>query len=64
MACTKTHVETIRSESESESNSKEVFADLSHCELESSLSEVMDKYQKLLDKYKYLKKIHVSESEA
>lgn len=53
-----------QSELESESNFEEVFSKLSRSELESSLSEVLEKYHNLLDKYKDLKNIHVSESEA
>ncbi|XP_050915187.1 uncharacterized protein LOC127130162 [Lathyrus oleraceus] len=45
-------------------DSEEVFSKLSRSKLESSLSKVLEKYQNLLDKYKDLKKIHVSESEA
>lgn len=51
------------SESKSESDSEEVFPDLSHSELELCLLEIMEKYQKLLNKYKDLKQIHVSETE-
>ncbi|XP_050897860.1 uncharacterized protein LOC127104736 [Lathyrus oleraceus] len=63
MACTKAPIETIQLESESESDSEEIFTELTRSELESSLSEVLDKYQKILEKYKDLKKIHLSESE-
>lgn len=64
MACIEVPTEKIQSESESESDSEEVFAKLSRSELESRLSEVLDKYQKLLNKYKDLKKIHVYESKS
>ncbi|XP_050916179.1 uncharacterized protein LOC127131293 [Lathyrus oleraceus] len=55
-------IETIQSESESDY--EEVFSELSCSELEFSLSEVLEKYQNLLNKYKDLKKISVSESKA
>lgn len=64
MACTNALGKTIQSESESESNFEEVFSELSYSKLESSLSEVLEKYQNLLAKYKDMKKIHVSKSEA
>lgn len=64
MACTEDHVEKIQSELESKSDSKEVFPNLSHPELESCLSEILEKYQKLHNKYKDLKQVHVSESQA
>lgn len=47
MACTKAPAKKIQSEFESDS--KEVFVEISRYELESSLSEVLD-YQKLLNK--------------
>lgn len=56
MACTKAPTKTIQSKS----NSEEVFFEISCSELESCLSEVLEKYKNLLDKYKDLKNIHVS----
>lgn len=50
MACTKSPTEMIQSESKFESNSEEVFSELSCYDLEYSLSKVMEKYLSLLDK--------------
>lgn len=47
---------------QSESDSKELFSELSRSELKSSISEVLEKYQNLMGKYKDLKKINVSVS--
>lgn len=64
MGCVEAPAEMIQPKSESESDSGEVFSKFSRSELESSLSEVLEKYQNLLDKYTDLKKIHVYESES
>lgn len=63
MAYTEAPAETIQSESEPESNSEKVFSELSRSELKFSLSKILEKYHNLLNKYKNLKKIHVSELE-
>lgn len=55
MATIKAPGEKIQSESESGSDSEEVFPNLSHSKLESCLSEILEKYQKLQRKYKDLK---------
>lgn len=62
MACTKAPAETIQSEPELDY--EEVFPKLSRSELEFSLSEVLEIYQNILNKYKDLKKFHGSESKA
>lgn len=64
MVYTKAYAEKIQSESKSESDSEDVFPNLSRSELESYLSGILEKYQKLQNKYKDLKQVHVSESEA
>lgn len=48
----------------SESDFEEVFPNLSRSELEFYLSEILEKYQKLQSKYKDMKQVHVSKSEA
>lgn len=64
MTCTKAPTETTQSELVSESYSEEVFFEISRSKLESCLSENLEKNHNLMDNYKDLKKIHVSESEA
>lgn len=50
MACIEAHTEKIQSELESQLDSKEVFPNLSHYELESCLFEILENYQKLQNK--------------
>lgn len=66
MACIKASDDRTQSElgSEFESDSEELFAKLSHYELQSCLSEILEKYQKLHNKYKDLKQVQVYESKA
>lgn len=63
-ASTKAPNKKIQSELESESDSEEVFPNLSCSKLESCLSEILEKYQKLQNKYKDLKQVHGSKLEA
>lgn len=54
----------LESKLEFESDYEESFPNLSRSELESCLSEILEKYQKLQNKYKDLKQVKVFESEA
>lgn len=64
MTSIKTSDQKTTLESESKPYSKEVFFDLSRSELELCSYVILEKYQKLHNKYKDLKQVHVSESEA
>jgi hypothetical protein len=49
----------VLSESESDSDSEEVFSNLSRYDIESCLFEMLEKYQNLQSKYKDLKQVQV-----
>lgn len=64
LARTKAPDDKIQSVSKFESDSEELFPNLSRSDLESCLSEILEKYKMLQNKYKDLKQVHVYESEA
>lgn len=58
------NLEASDSISESDSDSNEVFSNLTRSEVKSCLTEILEKFQSLQNRHKDLKRIHVAECEA